>query len=76
MSEISPSPEPREIPSSPRMYGLQGRIEMYNPAAVKGSPEDVFDINNKKLVVSKDTLGLHEAEFQKVLKSASTNERK
>ena len=67
---------PERLAPSPRMHGLQGRIEMYNPSAIKGSPEDVFDINNKKVVVSKDALGLHEAEFQKVLKSASTNERR
>jgi len=55
---------------SPSFYGLQGRIELV------GSGQDVLNIKNKTIVVTKDQLGKHEEQFQKILSAASTNERK
>ena len=73
MSELSISPE--RLPASPAMHGLQARIEMYNPAT-KGTDQDVLNINNRNLVVSKEQLGKHKTEFHSVLSHASTEERK
>lgn len=70
MSEIQVFPEPKEVLPSAGMKGLQGRMEMV------GSGQDILNISNKTVTVTKENAGKHEGEFQKILSSASTNERR
>ena len=65
-------PVERLTPYSP-MYGLQGRMAIYDPR-LRGTPQDVLDINNRLVQVTPDKLAKNVGAFHEVFTIASKNE--